>query len=654
MLKTQGLFARWAVLTTTLVLLAWGMSARPALADEPRLNVVFILADDLGWADTTLYGQTRYHETPHLQRLAQRGITFTHAYSASPLCSPTRSAIMTGLSPARTGITTPNGHVPQVVLKATVAERATANQKAVMPTPVTRLATSYRTLAETFREAGYATAHMGKWHLGSTPYSPLEHGFSLDLPGHSGPGPAGSYVAPWKFRDFSPREPGEHIEDRMASEAVAWIEKHRDLPFFLNYWMFSVHAPFDAKQAYIERHRGRVDPQDSQRCPTYAAMLQSMDEAIGRLLDALDRLQLADRTVIVFTSDNGGNMYSDVDGEAPTSNRPLRGGKATMYEGGTRVPAVVVWPGVGKPGTRCDEPIQSEDYYPTLVEGLKLPTESEQKFDGMSFLATVRGQALPCRSLFQFFPHSPAVPDWLPPAVSVHRGDWKLIRVFHGGEAGKHRYLLYDLATDLGETKDLSAARPDLVSELDAEMERFLAECHAVVPAPNPAFDPTRYDASREGVASREKSKGAAGKARDQQANDDPALLGWKPRASTAKVVDGTLVVQPAGKEPFLGFAPGKLASDATMKFRLRSSGGSGKVVWLATPNSPPSESPKPIPYAMKAGDWVEIGSKIPVREGEAGIVRIYLPAGDEPIEIDWIEITNSGRTRRWDFGSMR
>ena len=206
-------------------------------ADALKPNVIFILADDLGWADTTLYGYTKYHKTPNIERLAKRGMTFTRAYSASPLCSPTRASILTGLSPARTGITTPNCHLPQVVLQATPGKKAAPGNKSVGPTPVTRLNTSYFTLAEALKRAGYATGHFGKWHLGAEPYSPLQQGFDVDVPHHSGPGPAGSYVAPWKFKDFDhdPDAPDQHIEDRMAKEAVTFMEQHRAEPFFLNY-----------------------------------------------------------------------------------------------------------------------------------------------------------------------------------------------------------------------------------------------------------------------------------------------------------------------------------------------------------------------------------------------------------------------------------
>ncbi len=366
-------------------------------------NVIVILADDLGWSDTTLYGNTSYYQTPNVERLAKRGMTFTRAYSASPLCSPTRSALLTGQSPARTGITTPNCHVPQVVLQATTGTKAAPNEKAIQPTPPTRLKPEYRTLAETLKDAGYATAHFGKWHLGPEPYSPLQQGFDADLPHHSGPGPAGSYVAPWKFKDFdaSPGEPDQHIEDRMAKEATAFMQKHKDKPFYMNYWMFSVHAPFDAKKANIEKHRARMDPKDAQRSPTYAAMIQSMDDTIGTLLDVLDRLKLADHTIIIFTSDNGGNMYNEIDGTTPTSNRPLRGGKATMFEGGTRVPCVVVWPGVTAAGSRSDAIIQSEDYYPTLLEGLALKPAEGQRFDGATILPALKGDALADKAVYE-------------------------------------------------------------------------------------------------------------------------------------------------------------------------------------------------------------------------------------------------------------
>ena len=410
------------------------------VADDNRpLNVLFILADDLGWSDTTLYGGTELYQTPHIERLARRGMTFQRAYTTSPLCSPTRASILTGQSPARTGITTPACHLPQVTLTASSREFAAPSDMATTPQTATRLRTDHVTLSATLKQAGYMTGHFGKWHLGHPPYSPLEHGFDIDIPHWPGPGPAGSYVAPWKFPDFDPDTPQQHIEDRMAKEAVEFLERNRDKPFFLNYWMFSVHAPFDAKSALIEKYRKLVDPQSPQRSPTYAAMVESMDDAVGTLLDALDRLKLTDRTIVVFTSDNGGNMYNAVDGATATSNRPLRGGKATMYEGGVRVPMIVHWPSVTQGGARSSVLTSSVDFYPTLLEMLGLARPQGQRLDGVSLAPVLRGESIGRERVFCYFPHSLRVPDWLPPAAFRHRRRLETDSNFSWRRGGRRR-----------------------------------------------------------------------------------------------------------------------------------------------------------------------------------------------------------------------
>jgi arylsulfatase A-like enzyme len=626
-------------------------------ADAKGPNIIFVLADDLGWSDTTLYGTTKYYQTPNIERLAKRGMTFSRAYSASPLCSPTRSAILTGLSPARTGITTPNCHLPQVVLQATVAKNAPPNKKSISPSPVTRLKTEYRTLAESLKDAGYATGHFGKWHLGAEPYSPLQQGFDVDVPHHAGPGPAGSYVAPWQFKDFDhdPAMPNQHLEDRMAQEAVAWMEKHKEQPFFINYWMFSVHAPFNAKQALIEKHRARVNPSDPQRCPTYAAMIESMDDAIGTLLDALDRLKLAENTIIIFTADNGGNMYSDVANEVPTSNAPLRGGKATMYEGGTRVPGIIVMPGTTQPGSRTDAIIQSEDYYPTLLEALKLQPAQDQRFDGVSLLPVLNGGKLTREAVFQYFPHDPSVPDWLPPSVSVHRDEWKLIRIFYGGEQGAHRYLLFNLRNDLEENNNLAAKHPDLVKELDGMIEKFLIETKAVVPRPNPAFDSTKYQPELEGQAQPKQKRivpATTQPATKPTATDDanPALQGWKARGCVVQVKDSIVLLTDLKVNSFLGFAAGKHGGRSTVKFRLKATeAGESHVDWLS--DGPQTKEVKSVPFNYKGRDWEEVTVELPA-EDKLGIVRIYLPLQKQPLEIDWIEIRSESppQTTRTEF----
>ena len=483
-------------------LLAFVAIRSSLFADKPaRPNIVFILADDLGWSDTTLYGTTKFYQTPNIQRLAKQGMTFRRAYAASPLCSPTRASILTGLNPARIGITAPVCHTKTVRLKATVKARGPAGAKTLVCDSVTRLVTDYFTMPEALKTVGYTTGHFGKWHLGPEPYDALHHGFDVDIPHWPGPGPAGSYVAPWRFRNFKPRQAGEHIEDRMGDEAVAFMKRNKDKPFFLNYWQFSVHAPFDAKKELIRKHRKRVNPKDPQRSPTYAAMVESLDDNVGKMLDAIDRLGIADRTIVIFFSDNGGNMYNTIDGTTPTSNKPLRGGKATMYEGGVRVPCIVRWPGVVKPGTRSAAVIQSVDFYPTILEMLSLKPKSKQRFDGISIVPALKGRTLSRDAIFTYFPHSPRVPDHLPPSVSVHHGDWKLIRIFHDGEKQKHRYELYDLKRDISEKTNLAGRYPDRVLKLDAMIEKFLKETKAVLPKPNPAYNPAAAKSSPTGLS---------------------------------------------------------------------------------------------------------------------------------------------------------
>ncbi len=642
-------------LLTALFSLATFCVCSPAPAAEQKTNVVFILADDLGWADTTLFGHTKYYKTPNLERLANRGMLFTHAYAASPLCSPTRSSLLTGLNPARIGITAPNCHLPQVILKATPGVKAAPGSKSVPTNSVTRLNTSYFTLAEALKGAGYATGHFGKWHLGAEPYSPLQQGFDVDVPHWAGPGPAGSYVAPWKFKDFDadPGEPKQHIEDRMAKEAVAFMEKHRDEPFFLNYWMFSVHAPFDAKKALIQKYRKTADANDPQHSPTYAAMVESMDDALGTLLDTLDRLKIADRTLVIFFSDNGGNMYNEVDGTTPTSNMPLRGGKATVYEGGVRVPCIVDWPGHVAGGTRSDAVIQSCDFYPTILDLLGLNPQPDQHFDGISIAPALKGEPLTRDAIFTYFPHDPPVPDWLPPSVTVHRGAWKLIRIFYGGENGAHRWKLYNLRDDLGEDHDLAAKEPERVKAMDALIENFLTETKAVVPTRNPAFDPSQHHPDDEGQAKPKYSKKESAAAKpatpgEGLADNDPKLEGWKPRVCAATVQDGILTLKGQGAAPFLGFAAGKLVGPAALKVRVRSAiGGAGKVEWLPTPAA--ADKAKSAAFQFAGGEWQDVSVDLPA-EGPLGILRLYLPAQKMPVDIDQIELRSGGTVKRWEF----
>lgn len=454
-----------------------------------RFNVVWIVADDLGWSDTTLYGTTKFYQTPNIERLAARGMTFSRAYAVSPLCSPTRASLMTGLHPARHGITTPGCHGLEEHLNAWTLPNGPVPSKVTTCKSATRLDTRYKTLAESLRDAGYTTAHIGKWHLGPEPYSPLEHGFDVDIPHTPTAGPPGGYFG-WETETLKPNKPREHIEDRMAAEACAFIEHHQDQLFFLNYWQFSVHSPFQAKPPLIQKYRKRVDSNDPHRSPTYAAMVETFDNAVGSILDTLDRLELSERTIIVFTSDNGGNMYNKIDGTKPTSNAPLRGGKGTLWEGGVRVPCVVVWPGQTEPESRSNALIDSCDFYPTLLEMLSLRSDDDQQFDGISFTPALQGEAFDRGPIFGYFPHALPIPDGLRPAITIHEGDWKLYRFFHNGENGAHQWKLYNLEKDQGERRDVAAENPDLVAHLDAKVEAFLEKTQAVTPKPNPDYLP--------------------------------------------------------------------------------------------------------------------------------------------------------------------
>ncbi|MCL4109616.1 UNVERIFIED_CONTAM: hypothetical protein GTU68_061873, partial [Idotea baltica] len=623
----------------------------PSAAAAAKPNVVFILADDLGWSDTTLFGTTKFYRTPNIERLAKRGMTFSRAYSSSPLCSPTRASLLTGLSPARTGITTPNCHLPKVTLKASPNRTGPVNHKATSPNSVSRLDTKYYTLAEMFQDNGYATGHFGKWHLGAAPYSPLEHGFDVDIPHWAGPGPAGSYVAPWKYPDFDPNTPAEHIEDRMAEEAVAFLENYKDEPFFLNYWMFSVHAPFDAKQDLIDDYRKRVNPGDPQRSPTYAAMIESMDDAVGTLLDALDRLKIADNTIIVFASDNGGNMYNEVDGTSATSNFPLRGGKANMYEGGVRGPAIVTFPEQVEAGSRSNEIIQSSDFYPTLLELLSIKAQPNQLFDGISIVPALRGQSLHREAIFTYFPHSPPIPEWLPPAVSVHSGDWKLIRIFHGGEKSSHRYLLYDLTNDVGERMNLAAEQPDRVNELDALIDGFLADTNAVVPLPNLKFDAARYRPELEGKA---KLKGGVN--RSKKPKRGQPVAGWRPEGTTKLAKKGgMLIVTSTGGDPHItARLPKAAAANAlTLQVTMSSdSSGNGQVFWQEKGVIPPFTANRSQRFEIQHdGDMHDYSVTLPIQNPVVAI-RIDPSRAVGQIKIFAVSLKTSDGTviHKWSF----
>ena len=442
----------------------------------PPLNVVLFLADDLGWKDCSLNGST-FYETPNLDRLARRGMTFTNAYAAAPICSPTRASILTGLYPCRMRMHQPAGHEREPFLNPIVPRAAASDCKAVMPQTRNRLLIEYRTLAEALKDARYATAHVGKWHLGWEPFHPANQGFDFNAPGGSYPGPPGSYFAPYRAPIFASAARGSHIEDLCADEAIRWIKEHKDGPFFLNYWFFSVHSPWDGdKPELLEKYRkkAQADPRNPQRNPIMGAMVETMDTCLGRVVAALDDMGLSDRTLILFTSDNGGISWQEAEGAPVTSNLPLRGGKATTYEGGTREPLAVVWPGRVEPGSTSDALVNSIDLYPTVLDILGLKPQPGQVLDGVSLVpALTKSGPLPREALFCDYPvYVPATGNV--PSSWVRRGDWKLIRYYDDGPGQGDRFELYNLKDDPGETTNQADSQPALLSELNALIDAHL------------------------------------------------------------------------------------------------------------------------------------------------------------------------------------
>ncbi|WP_166423612.1 sulfatase [Paraglaciecola sp. 20A4] len=457
-----------------------------ALDEQPK-NIVIILADDLGWNDTTIFQPSQFLETPNINALAAKGMIFSQAYANSPLCSPTRASLLTGQTPARHGSTTPSHHLPLVRLTPSLPASAATNRKSIAPQTVTRLDTKLPTLSSIAKANGYHTAHFGKWHLGARPYSPLEHGFDIDIPNFHGAGPTGGYLAPWSFApDIQPQTAGEHIDIRLAKEAKKWIFSVKDDgPFFLNFWAFSVHAPFNADADVIDYFINKRSGFHSQRNVTYAAMVKQFDDAIGILWQALVEAKVEKNTIIIFTSDNGGNMYTVVGNTHATSNFPLKGGKATEYEGGLRVPTAVIWPGLTQPNTLSDTPIQTADFFPTLLNGVNLSWPSTHIVDGRDIRPILQGDTLDTRAIFTYYPAEPKVPDWLPPSATVTLDGWKLIRTFHYGKYGGHLYKLYNLDLDPSESVNLAETQVHKVTELDALLEAYLLESEAVTPIVN-------------------------------------------------------------------------------------------------------------------------------------------------------------------------
>jgi len=351
--------------TAAATVLSPGVCAQTEERTKP--NIIAFLVDDMGWMDSSIYG-SEYYKTANMARLARESVRFTDGYAANPLCSPTRASLMTGKYPARLRFTTPGGHLPELGREPGLThDRNYRKSQKVESRRILPL--EERTIAEAAKEEGYKTCFIGKWHLGkSKQYWPEYQGFDVNLGGTGSPGPPGGYFDPYANARLENRKEGEYVTDRLTDEAIGFIESNKEEPFFLCLWHFGVHGPWGHKEEITEKFLETKDPRGEQGNPVMASMLLSIDESLGRLLDTLEELGIDENTIVMFLSDNGGNIHSDVGGKPPTNNAPLRGGKASIYEGGTRVPMLVKWPGVIEAGSTCAAVVSSIDIYPTVLD----------------------------------------------------------------------------------------------------------------------------------------------------------------------------------------------------------------------------------------------------------------------------------------------
>ncbi len=433
-------------------------------------NVILILIDDMGWTDLSCYG-SRFYETPNIDRLAASGMRLTHAYSACTVCSPTRAAVMTGKYPARLHITD------------WIAGSERPNAKLKIPDWRQFLPHEETTIAEVFKANGYATCHIGKWHLGGEQYAPTTQGFDINIAGtHVGSPP--TYFFPYKNANSSlpgleQGQPGEYLTDRLTDEAMAFVSASKDKPFFLYLPFYAVHTPLMAKPEKIEKYKAKAEATSPQHHATYAAMVESLDEGIGRLVAHLDNLKLRDDTILMFTSDNGGLKLNQV-----TSNDPARAGKGSVYEGGVRVPFIVSYPPKIRAGSTSDAAAMSIDLFPTLAELSGLAPKSEKPaWDGISIAPVLLEQGpLQRDTLYWHYPHYH--PGGATPYGAVRHGDWRLVEFYEDGKVE-----LYNLKDDVGESNDLASSQPGKRDELLGMLRKWRSDVGAQMPTPNPNYD---------------------------------------------------------------------------------------------------------------------------------------------------------------------
>jgi len=467
--------------------------AADATSAGKKLNVVFVLVDDLGYMDIGANNPSCFYETPNVDRLAASAMRFTDGYAACPVCSPTRYSIMTGKYPSRVDATNYfSGKRAERFRPARLHDRMDPEEV---------------TLAEALKEHGYATFFAGKWHLGPTEqFWPKAQGFDVNRGGHHAGSPSGGkkYFSPYGNPRLSDGPDGEHLPDRLASETCKFIEAHADKPFLAYLSFYSVHTPLMGRPDLVKKYqekaarpgldklgKDKLFAEEEQNFDTkqkrhvrvvqqhavYAAMVEAMDQAVGKVLKKLDELGLSDRTAVFFTADNGG--LSTAEG-SPTSNLPLRAGKGWLYEGGIREPYIVRWPGVTKPGSTCAVPVTSTDFYPTILEMAGLPAKPEQHLDGVSLVPLLRGgTSIERNALYWHYPHYANQGGF--PGGAIRMGDWKLLERFEDG-----RVHLYNLAEDIGEQNDLAEQKSERVEKMRKRLHVWYKQVDAKFLQPKP------------------------------------------------------------------------------------------------------------------------------------------------------------------------
>lgn len=454
-----------------------------------KTNIVFILIDDLGWRDLSCYG-SEFYETPNIDRLASGGITFTNAYAASPVCSPSRASIMSGKYPARVGVTDWIG--------------AHTKGKLVDAPYLRYLPLEEKSFAKTLKENGYYTWHVGKWHLGEREFYPDKHGFEINIGGCHLGHPKDGYFSPYNIENLSDGPSGEYLTDRLTDEAINLIEnREKDKPFFLNLWHYTVHTPIEAKEhdvKYFEekakklgldkkediilgenfpcehKKHMRVTRRVIQSDSEYAAMIYNLDWNVGRLIDSLVKENIIEDTLIIFTSDNGGLATAE---GAPTCNYPLSEGKGWMYEGGVREPLIAYWKNKIKPNSICNKLVSSPDFYPTILDVANIDKVPEQHVDGESFynsLIDIHEERE--KPLFWHYPHYGNQGGT--PYSAIRQGNYKLIYFYE-----EDNFKLYNLKDDIGEKVDISKRNHDKCFELLSLLHQWLNDVHAYIPEKN-------------------------------------------------------------------------------------------------------------------------------------------------------------------------